>query len=622
MRSIFLRFLLATLLCTVGWARDEQRITQLKEGVKSLEAVMADSNSPSADRPRLQRKLDSLKQELEILEKREEIETRDRLRKATIQGETQEKLRERLQTVSSVPTVVEARQKQLEVSRAKVTSERDALIKLKADTLGAKAETRQAELDEQLFNKNEEIRAIALQQDAAEYEQMLIQLAKKLREQLLNEEGATPRLSIRTWIEKREALQMHTDRVQQLRGKSASIGRNFQVARAGLESGRERLANLDEELLMLERQSGFLRRNVELERLLATQRAQKQFVGLRLPFLSDQTEALQRAQEIIGSQQKLVEYEVTLLGEQMEAMKEAYVNRLLPPITAVAILFLIYLLSSRLLLPLRYKKEELFMARRLGRYGTFLLITLIMVLYLIEDLQLIAATLGLVSAAIVIALQDVCISFFGWSVIMVSRKFVIGDRLEIDGTLGDVIDIQLLRTTLLEINNWLGVDQPTGRVVVIPNSFVFRSKVFNSSHCHPYTWEKLEVTITFSTPVADATALFERILEEETRQDFADAQKYSTAMLQRYGVEDAEYKPKIYTRITDNGITFSLLYVGHFRDTTTRNKINLRLIAELEQNRHIQLAYKTLSIQTTVAETDKPAAVLHSRAPFATRPAG
>ncbi len=622
MRSIFLRFLLATLLCTVGWARDEQRITQLKEGVKSLEAVMADSNSPSADRPRLQRKLDSLKQELEILEKREEIETRDRLRKATIQGETQEKLRERLQTVSSAPTVVEARQKQLEVSRAKVTSERDALIKLKADTLGAKAETRQAELDEQLFNKNEEIRAIALQQDAAEYEQMLIQLAKKLREQLLNEEGATPRLSIRTWIEKREALQMHTDRVQQLRGKSASIGRNFQVARAGLESGRERLANLDEELLMLERQSGFLRRNVELERLLATQRAQKQFVGLRLPFLSDQTEALQRAQEIIGSQQKLVEYEVTLLGEQMEAMKEAYVNRLLPPITAVAILFLIYLLSSRLLLPLRYKKEELFMARRLGRYGTFLLITLIMVLYLIEDLQLIAATLGLVSAAIVIALQDVCISFFGWSVIMVSRKFVIGDRLEIDGTLGDVIDIQLLRTTLLEINNWLGVDQPTGRVVVIPNSFVFRSKVFNSSHCHPYTWEKLEVTITFSTPVADATALFERILEEETRQDFADAQKYSTAMLQRYGVEDAEYKPKIYTRITDNGITFSLLYVGHFRDTTTRNKINLRLIAELEQNRHIQLAYKTLSIQTTVAETDKPAAVLHSRAPFATRPAG
>lgn len=621
MRSPLIRLLLAAVLCTTAWARDEQRITQLKEGVKSLEAVMADSNSPAADRPRLQRKLDSLKQELGILEKREEIEVRDRQRKATMRGQTQERLRESLQTVSSVPAVVEARQKQLEANRAKATTERENLIRLR-DTPGNLTEARRAELDEQFFTKNEELRAIALQQDAAEYELMLIQLAKKLREQLLNEEGATSRLSISTWTEKRSELQSYVEREQQQAAKAANVGNNLQVARAGLELARQKAANIDEELQMLERQSGFLRRNPQLEQLLATQRAQKQSFGLRLPFLADQTEALQRSQEILKTQQELLAHQVVWLGEQMEVMRTAYVDRLLPPITAVAALILIYLLSSRLLLPMRYKKEELFMARRLGRYTTFLLITFIIVLYMMEDLRLIAATLGLVSAAVVIALQDVAVSFFGWSVIMVSRKFVIGDRLEIDGTLGDVIDIQLLRTTLLEINNWLGVDQPTGRVVIIPNSFVFRSKVFNSSHCHPYTWEKLEVTITFSTPVADATELFEKILEEETRQDFADAQKYSTLMQQRYGVEDAEYTPKLYTRIGDNGITFSLLYVGHFRDTTTRNKINIRLIAELEKNKHIQLAYQTLSVLTSSAQVDQPAAHLHSRAPFASRPSG
>lgn len=622
MRSFLFLCLLAATFCTTAWAKDEQRITQLKEGVRSLEAVMADSNSPKADRPRLQRKLDALKQELGILEKREEIEVRDRQRKATMQGQTQERLRESLQTVSSVPSVVEARQKELEVSRARATVEREALIRQRADTAGGMTETSRAELDEQFFTKNEELRAIALQQDTAEYELMLIQLAKKLREQLLNEEGATSRLSISTWTGKRAELQGYVDREQQLAAKAAGIGNSLQVAKAGLDSARQKSANIDEELQLLERQSGFLRRNPQLEQLLATQRAQKQFIGVRLPFLGDQTEALQRSQEILKTQQELVSHQVVLLGEQLEVMRAAYIDRLLPPVTAVAILILAYLLSSRLLLPLRYKKEELFMARRLGRYATFLLITLIMVLYMMEDLRLIAATLGLVSAAIVIALQDVAISFFGWSVIMVSRKFIIGDRLEIDGTLGDVIDIQLLRTTLLEINNWLGVDQPTGRVVIIPNSFVFRSKVFNSCHCHPYTWEKLEVTITFSTPVADATELFSRILEEETRQDFADAQKYSTLMQQRYGVEDAEYKPKLYTRIGENGITFSMLYVGHFRDTTTRNKINLRLIAELEKNKHIQLAYRTLSVLTSSAQVDRPAAVLHSRAPFATRPAG
>ena len=623
MRPTLIRLLLAAILCTSAWARDEQRITQLKEGVKSLEAVMADSNSPSADRPRLQRKLDSLKQELGILEKREAIEMRDRQRKASIQGQTQERLRESLQTVSSLPAVVDARQKQLEASRAKATGERENLIRQRADGAGGMSETRRAEWDEQFYTKNEELRAIALQQDAAEYELMLIQLAKKLREQLLNDEGAPTRLSIRTWTEKRDELQGYREREQQLAAKSASVGNNLQVAKAGLESARLKSANLDEELQMLERQSGFLRRNPQLEQLLATQRAQKQFIGIRLPFLADQTEALQRSQDALRAQQELVAHEVVLLGEQLEVMQTAYVDRLLPPITVVAALILIYLLSSRLVLPLRYKKEELFMARRLGRYSTFLLITVIMVLYLIEDLRVIAATLGLVSAAIVIALQDVCVSFFGWSVIMVSRKFIIGDRLEIEGVRGDVLDIQLLRTTLLEVNNWLGVDQPTGRVVIVPNSFIFKSKVFNFSHCHPYIWGKVEVTITYSTPVADATALFEKVLEEETRDIFAEAQRASTMMQQRYGVEDAEYAPKIYTRIADSGITFSLLYVSHYRNSSgTRNRINLRLIAELEKNQQIQLAYNTLSVLASTAQTDQPAAVLHSRAPFSSRPAG
>ena len=608
-------------MCSTVWARDEQRINQLKEGVQSLEAVMADSKSPKGDRPKLQRKLDALKQELGILEQREAIEQRDRQRKATVKGQTREQLREELQTVSSVPAVVEARQKQLEIARAKATDEREALIKLQSSANGTLTEARRAELDEQFFTKNEEIRAIALEQDAAEHEMMLIQLVKKIRDQLLNEEGAATRLTIRSWADKKEELQGYRERDQQLAARATTVGNNLQIAQAGVDSCRQKSANLDEELQLLERQTSFLRTNPQLELLLATQRAQKQFIGLRLPFLADQAEALRRSQGFITAQRELVAHKVTLLNEQLALMGAAYLDYFLPPVTAVAIILLVYLLSSRLLLPLRYKKEELFMARRLGRYATFLLIATILALYLMEDLRLIAATLGLVSAAIVISLQDVCVSFFGWSVIMVSRKFIIGDRLEIDGVRGDVLDIQLLRTTLLEVNNWLGVDQPTGRVVIVPNSFIFKSKVFNFCHGHPYIWGKVEVTVTFSTPAADAAELFERVLEEETREIFVHAQKDATVMQQRYGVEDAEYKPKIYTRIADSGITYSLLYVSHYRDCSgTRNRINLRLIAELENNKNIQLAYTTLSVLASHPDANKPSAVLHSHPPFPLHP--
>ncbi len=620
MRSTLIRLFLATVLCTSAWARDDQRIAQLMEGVKSLEAVMADSNSPSADRPKLQRKLDALKQELALLQEREGIDLRERQLLTQVSNQTRELLRGKLQTVSSVPAVVEARQQQLDAARAKATTERAALNTQQKDVAGPLAETRKAELDEQLYTKNEEIRAIALQQDATEYELMLIQLAKKLRAQLLSEEDPAARLALRVWFEKKAEQQSYANQVKQLEAKLISVAENIHVTESGLQLNRQKVANIGGELQMLERQSSFLRRNPQLDQLLATQRAQQQYIGLRQPFLSDQLEALNFSREFLQAQKELSVYEIRLLEEQLLALRTAYVDRLLPPATAVAVLVLIYLLSSRLVLPYRYKKEELFMARRLGRYGTFVLITLIVALYMMEDLRVIAATLGLVSAAVVISLQDVCVSFFGWSVIMVSRKFIIGDRLEIDGTRGDVLDIQLLRTTLLEVNNWLGVDQPTGRVVIIPNSFIFKSKVFNFSHCHPYVWGKVEVTITYGTPVADASALFQKVLEEETRADFSEAHEASTLMQDRYGVEDAEYTPKIYTRIADSGITFSLIYVSHYQNTSgTRNRINLRLIAELEKNKDIQLAYNTLSVLASAAQVDKPSAILHSQPPFPTR---
>lgn len=253
-----------------------------------------------------------------------------------------------------------------------------------------------------------------------------------------------------------------------------------------------------------------------------------------------------------------------------------------------------------------------------------LLIVLVVALFLLEDLRVFATTFGLVSAAIVISLQDVCASFFGWFIIMMGRKFTIGDRLEIEDVRGDVLDIQLLRTTLLEVNNWLGVDQPTGRVIIVPNNFIFKTKVFSFSHGHPYIWGKVEVTVTFATPAASALALFQKVLEEETRENFAEARAVVTEMERLYGVEDADYRPKIYTRIADSGVTFSLIYVSHYRSTSmTRNRINRRLIAELESHPHIQLAYNTLQVLATVGPTDGPSAVLGqdvTRAPFPSRP--
>lgn len=278
---------------------------------------------------------------------------------------------------------------------------------------------------------------------------------------------------------------------------------------------------------------------------------------------------------------------------------------------------------SRVVFPLRYKNEELFLARRVSFYGAIFLGLVIVAFGSIDDLRLLATTVGVASAGVVIALQDVMTSMFGWCVIMLGRKFTLGDRLEIDGARGDVLDIQLLRTTLVELNNWLGVDQPTGRVFTVPNNFVFKSKVYNYSHGHPYIWGVVDVTVTYSTPVASALALFEKVLTEETSEAFAEARTAAREMVRRYGVEDADYRPKIYTRIADSGVTFSLLYVSHFRGSSAmRNRINRRLISELETREHIRLAYPTPQLITSTDSVGAPSAVLGpavTTPPFASR---
>jgi small-conductance mechanosensitive channel len=302
-----------------------------------------------------------------------------------------------------------------------------------------------------------------------------------------------------------------------------------------------------------------------------------------------------------------------LRQEQFVELQEAYYRKLRWPAVAVGTLLALYLLSGYVFLPIAFKNEDLLLARRLALYASVVLATVAVAGFLFEDLSMVAATLGVVSAALVISLQDVCASIFGWFVIMLGGKFTVGDRLEVDGARGDVIDIQLLRTTLLEINGWLGVDQPTGRVIVLPNNFIFKTKVFNFTHGHPYIWGKVELTVTFSTPVATAQALFYRVLEEETREQFEAARQASVAMKKRYGIEDAKYEPKIYTTIGDSGVTFSLFYVADYRNSSaTRNRLNRRLVAELEHNPAIQLAYNTLSVLHAQSPVDKPTALLGS----------
>ncbi|MFP5331324.1 MAG: mechanosensitive ion channel family protein [Acidimicrobiia bacterium] len=107
--------------------------------------------------------------------------------------------------------------------------------------------------------------------------------------------------------------------------------------------------------------------------------------------------------------------------------------------------------------------------------------------------------LGILSAGVAIALADVLESLAGWAFIVTRRPFRIGDRIEIGGRRGDVVDIRAFRFSMLEIGEWVDADQSTGRLVHVPNGRVFSEPLTNYTEGFPYLWDEITVMVTFES---------------------------------------------------------------------------------------------------------------------------
>ncbi|HKJ93524.1 MAG TPA: mechanosensitive ion channel domain-containing protein, partial [Longimicrobiales bacterium] len=122
--------------------------------------------------------------------------------------------------------------------------------------------------------------------------------------------------------------------------------------------------------------------------------------------------------------------------------------------------------------------------------------------------------LGLVSAGIAIALRDPIVNLGGWAFLLWRRPFVVGDRIQITGHAGDVIDQRIFAFTLLEIGNWVDADQSTGRIIHIPNGVVFREPLANYTRGMQYIWTELPVLVTFESDWKKAKDILKDIVNE------------------------------------------------------------------------------------------------------------
>lgn len=217
----------------------------------------------------------------------------------------------------------------------------------------------------------------------------------------------------------------------------------------------------------------------------------------------------------------------------------------------------------------------------------------------IRDFRQITTFLGLLSAGIAIALKELISDMAGWLFIVTRRPFVTGDRVQIGGNAGDVVDIRLFQFTVLEIGNWVRSDQSTGRVIHIPNGAVFTQALANYTRGFDYIWNEVTVTVTFESDWKRAKRLLHTAAETYSEGQDAAAQQRIREASKRYYIVYSNLKPIVYTQIEESGISLTARYLCLPRKRRdSENGIYEAILEAFSREPAITLAYPTKRIVT------------------------
>ncbi|MBC46452.1 MAG: mechanosensitive ion channel protein MscS [Kiritimatiellaceae bacterium] len=213
----------------------------------------------------------------------------------------------------------------------------------------------------------------------------------------------------------------------------------------------------------------------------------------------------------------------------------------------------------------------------------------------LNGMQSIGTFLGLTSAGLAIALHDTIANLAGFIFIETRKPFRVGDRVEINGHQGDVIDIRLFQFSIVEVGNWVDADQSTGRIIHVPNNMVLKHPTANSHVGFEYIWNEVPILITFESDWKKAKQIMIDILQEKTESLSQGAQNQIRRAARKYLIVAGKLTPTVYTSVKDSGIMLTMRYLVNPRMRRgTEQKIWEEILDAFEKEDKIELAYPTV----------------------------
>jgi small-conductance mechanosensitive channel len=169
--------------------------------------------------------------------------------------------------------------------------------------------------------------------------------------------------------------------------------------------------------------------------------------------------------------------------------------------------------------------------------------------------------LGLAGAGLTVALKDFIVAFVGWFVLIGRNGVRVGDWVEINGVVGEVTEISLFPTVLLETGNWTDTGHPTGRKVAFVNSYAIEGHFFNFSTTGQWLWDELEILIPAAQDPYPIIEAIQKMVEKETEENAHAAENEWKQATTRSRVQSVSATPAVNLRPTSSGVEIHVRYI-------------------------------------------------------------
>jgi small-conductance mechanosensitive channel len=275
--------------------------------------------------------------------------------------------------------------------------------------------------------------------------------------------------------------------------------------------------------------------------------------------------------------------------DQVKLQHKIVVHLMLQSVAWIAFLVLCGALVTagvnKLLDRLTIDRRSLHTLRMVTNLAIQLVMLLMILLVVFGTPNQIPTILGLATAGLTVVFQDFILAFFGWFVLMGKNGIRTGDWVEINGVGGEVVEIGLFRTSLLETGNWTDKGHPTGRMVTFINNFAITGQYFNFSTSGQWMWDEISVNIPSGPDTSRTIEAIHTAVEKETAKDTAMAEEEWKRAAKQNVLSHFTAKPSVDMRPSAAGVDVLVRYVTRASERyEVRNRIYESVISLLHRD--------------------------------------